>query len=171
MRTISYTEAMQPFFEKLTGSGAFLTTNDAKINTMTIAWASIGFYWNKPVMTVMVRDSRYTYPAIKNKQEFTVSVPTKEPLKKALGVCGSVSGRDCDKIAEAELTVTPVQHIDTPIIAECGLHFECRVLLTQPMPHRDMPGALPAELNKQWYPVKDYHDMFVGEILAAYYTD
>ena len=52
-------------------------------------------------------------------------------------------------------------------MAECGLHFECRTLLTQ-----DMTGDRMAEEILQLdYPARDFHRMYFGEILACYRTD
>ncbi len=55
-----------------------------KVNTMTIGWGNIGFIWNKPIMMVPVRYSRYTYSMIDGSDTFTVSVPVQSDMKKEL---------------------------------------------------------------------------------------
>lgn len=63
--------------------GAFLTVKDEEeINTMTIAWGSISYIWNKPIFMVAVRYSRHTYNLIENAKEFTVSIPISGNLKR-----------------------------------------------------------------------------------------
>lgn len=149
---------------EILSKGAFLTTcADGKHNTMTIAWGSIGFMWGKPVWTVMVRKSRHTYELIEKNPEFTVSVPLHE-MKKALGICGSKSGRDIDKFKEAGLVALPGIKVGTPVIAGAGLHFECKVVYKQVMSQEN----LSPQLTEQWYGDNDWHTLYYGEIVAAY---
>jgi len=143
--------------------GAFLTAGDSrKCNVMTIGWGSIGFMWRIPVFTVLVRPSRYTHGLMAG-GEFTVSVPLGD-MKKALAVCGSKSGRDTDKVREAGITLRAGQKVATPVVAGCGLYYECRVVYKYDM----AAGQLPAELEKACYKDGDHHTVYVGEIVAAY---
>jgi flavin reductase (DIM6/NTAB) family NADH-FMN oxidoreductase RutF len=149
---------------QILSKGAFLTTEvDGAINTMTIAWGSVGFMWGKPVFMAMVRPSRHTYQCIEKSGQFTVSIPFKD-MSKALGICGAQSGRDTDKLAAANLTTVPGKKITTPVIADCGLHYECKVVYKQEM----IPEQLAADLQQQWYAAGNYHTLFFGEILATY---
>ena len=75
---------------------------------------------------VPVRKSRYTHGLIEKSGEFTVSVPLNKDLKDALMFCGTKSGRDYDKFKECNLTPIPGKEIDTPVIGECQLHYECK---------------------------------------------
>ncbi len=160
---IRYNEYANEITEVLS-KGAFLTTEwDGKVNTMTIAWGSIGFIWRKPVFMAMVRPSRFTYEAMEKSGQFTVSIPFKD-MGTALGICGSKSGRDIDKLVEANLTTNPGKKISTPVIANCGLHYECKVVYKQVM----TPELLDKELQDQSYATGDYHTMYFGEILTTY---
>ena len=77
---------------------ALLTAEDKeKFNTMTVSWGGLGTLWNKPVATVYVRTSRYTHDFMDSNDYFTVSFYPEE-FKKQLGVLGSKSGRDMDKM-------------------------------------------------------------------------
>lgn len=163
MKEISYSEQASKAIEILS-KGAFLTTaHNGKINTMTIAWGNIGFMWGKPVFTVMVRPSRFTYQLIEQSGEFTVSMPLGE-MQQALTFCGSNSGRNQDKISVAGLTSIAGQKIATPIIAGCGLYYECKVLYKQTM----LPSAAAQAVTDQWYAGGDYHTLYFGEIVAVY---
>jgi len=167
MKKIKYNELSKEMLNQLE-KGAFLTVkNDEKINSMTIGWGTIGYVWNKPIFTVLVRYSRYTHELLMNTNEFTVSVPMKNNLSKALGICGTQSGRDLNKIQAADLTLQESQTIDTPIIKECELHFECKIVHRQSME----PELFDKNLNKKKYPNNDYHVIYYGEILASYTTD
>lgn len=163
MKSIAYTEQLGKAIEQLS-KGAFLTTaHNGKTNTMTIAWGNIGFKWGKPIFTVMVRHSRYTYELIDNSTEFTVSIPVND-MQKALGICGSKSGRDTDKFAAAGLTALPGQQVSVPVIKGCGLHYECKIVYKQAMD----PQLLDKDFAAKWYANGDYHVLYYGEIVACY---
>ena len=163
MSDSSYNEEAGKAIELLS-KGAFLTTaHGGKTNTMTIAWGGIGFMWGKPIFTVMVRPSRFTFQLIEQSGEFTVSLPG-EAMQPALNFCGANSGRDTDKIGAAGLKLTPGKKVDTPIIAGGSRHYECKVLYKQVM----TPATASSEVQTKWYPGGDYHTMYFGEIVATY---
>jgi flavin reductase (DIM6/NTAB) family NADH-FMN oxidoreductase RutF len=131
-------------------------------NVMAIGWGTIGMIWRKPIFVVLVRPSRFTYKLIEETGEFTVNVvPPK--LKEVVQYCGSVSGRDHDKFKEKKLTAIPSNKVKTPMIKECILHFECRVV--------NIIDLIPSELEKSiintFYAKGDFHRVYFGEILAC----
>ena len=78
---VEYNENLEKNIEVLS-KGAFLTTKTGnKVNSMSIAWGSIGFMWGKPIFMVMVRPQRYTYGIIEKTNEFTVTIPYKKMNK------------------------------------------------------------------------------------------
>lgn len=166
MREIDYTEALKLTTERLMRGGVFLTVGGQAPNTMTIGWGSVGFYWGKPVFTVVVRPSRHTYGILLREGEFTVSVPTENPLKRELAFAGSQSGREVNKFEGHGLTAVPAQQVGAPIIQECGLHFECRTRLCQDM----TSDRMDAGVRQTAYPNGDLHTLVFGEIVACYYT-
>lgn len=164
MVNVDYTELSKEMLTQLE-KGIFMTVkNGDKINTMTIGWGSLGFMWGKPVFTALVRYSRHTYDMLKNTDEYTISVPLKKDLKKELMFCGTKSGRDFDKIKECGLVLLDGQKVDTPIIGDCELHFECKVVYKQDM----VNGDLDEEIKTSKYENGDYHVMYFGEIVASY---
>lgn len=134
---------------------------------MTIGWGSVGIIWGKPIFMVMVRKSRYTYNLIDNNNQFTVSFPAKNQLKKELMFCGSNSGKNVDKFKKCNLTPIKGKKVETPIIAEANLHFECNISYKQEM----TDSNLVENLNDNWYPDKDYHTLYYAEIIACYVND
>ena len=167
MKNIDYTQILAPMAQKLADGGVFLTVNGEKPNTMTIGWASAGVYWGKPVCVVLVRPQRHTCALLEEAEEFTVSIPTANPLAAELKFAGTQSGRDYDKFHGHGLTAVPGQKVNAPIVGECGLHFECRTLLTQDM----TPDRMAVEILYGSYSARDLHTLFFGEILHCYTTD
>lgn len=167
MKKINYLEALAETADKLAHGGVFLTVGGEQPNTMTIGWAWMGPSWRKNIFIALVRPQRHTYEMIKQAGEFTISVPTINPLKEQLAFAGTQSGRDVNKFDGHGLTTVPAQQVNAPIIAECGLHFECKTLLVQ-----DMTGdRMAQEIHDRCYPEDDYHTMFFGEIVDCYRTD
>ena len=170
MKEINYLEAIQTTTDHLQHGGVFLTVagqDGANDNTMTIGWGSVGCIWGKPVFMVPVRPQRHTFEMIKKAGEFTVSVPTKNPLKDELIFVGTKSGRDYNKFEGHGITAVPAQEVKAPIVGECGLHFECRTLLVQDM----TPDRMDEDISSRIYKARDYHTMFFGEIIRCYTTD
>ncbi|NLO82495.1 MAG: flavin reductase family protein [Clostridiales bacterium] len=164
-REVAYNQYLCEVEKQLKSGGLFLTSRGEKVNTMVIGWGGIVFFWGRPVFLVPVRKSRYTHGLIEKSGEFTVSVPPKEDLKAALTFCGTKSGRDFDKFKECNLTPVPGEKVNTPVIGECWLHYECKVICR----HDLVPENLDPEIDRKFYP--DYHTFFLGEIVACYTTE
>lgn len=163
-KTLRYNELTKEMFEQLE-KGAFITTKVGdKVNTMTIAWGGVSFVWHKPVFVAYVRYSRDTYSMLEQGNEFTINVPIDKDLKKELSFCGTKSGRDYDKIKECGLKIAPARTIKTPILSDCQLHFECKVIYKQAME----PGMVPEDVKKKYYRSNDYHVIYYGEIQDSY---
>lgn len=145
--------------------GAFFNTScDGEDNTMTIAWGNIGFMWGKPVFTAMVRYSRHSYKLVESSKEFTVSFPLNGQLKEVLGVCGKESGRDGDKFEKCNLTKVAGVHVKSPMIEECDLHLECKVVYQQGMDAK----TLQQDIIDAKYANGNYHELYYGEIVGIY---
>jgi flavin reductase (DIM6/NTAB) family NADH-FMN oxidoreductase RutF len=145
--------------------GAFLSVKSAdRINTMTIGWGAIGYIWQKPILLVAVRPSRYTYELIEKAGEFTVSFPATNELKKQLAIAGSKSGRDVDKFAACNLSAQTGRKVESPVIKEANIFFECKVVYKQAM----NPADLDQSVKSKFYSQGDYHTLYFGEIVDCY---
>lgn len=138
---------------------ALLTAgNSDKFNTMTISWGGLGTLWGKPVATVYVRTSRYTHDFMDANDFFTVSFYPDE-CRQVLGVLGSKSGRDMDKMKDSGLT--PVQAGDSISFKEAEVTLVCRKLFKQQL---DVAN-IPENIAKAMYEGQAPHDMYIGEIV------
>jgi len=157
-------EFLPETFQSLSSPGLLLVSQDSRRrpNVMTIGWGSIGIYWGLPIFVAPVRKSRYTYGCIEKTGDFTVNVlPGK--LADLAAFCGTVSGRDHDKFAEAQLRPAPSLVVKPPIVEECLIHYECRVVHSNDL----MPKVMPSKIRRTMYPRGDYHRFFFGEIVAV----
>ena len=154
--------------------GILLTTKADKTDTMVIGWGTIGENWGKQVFAAYIREGRFTKSQLDKNPEFTVNVPVGDFDKRILGICGSKSGRDTDKINEAGLTLVDPETVSVPGIKEFPLTLECRVIYSQ----KQELSLYPDEIARQFYPQdvdssavganKDVHITYFAEILDAY---
>ncbi len=117
---------------------------DGNTNLITISWTGT-ICTDPPMVYISVRKSRYSYPMIKDTEQFVINIPTKE-LVKQTDFAGVRSGRDVDKWRELKLTGGKSSKVKVPYIAECPIAIECE--LVQVM-----------ELGT--------HDMFLAKVLAV----
>ena len=166
-KDIAWSDHTDRLRQALSDGGAFLVAVDenGKANPMTIGWGTVGWVWGKPVFVVLVRRSRYTHGCIRKSDSFTVNVPRLGELQDALLFCGTKSGRDVDKAAECSLSLVPGKAVRTPVIEQCALHYECRVVVTKQLEAADFSSS---ELLEEHYKSDDHHLVVMGEVVAAY---
>lgn len=162
---IRYTDYFSETMRRLREDGLLLVSSGTTgtPNVMTIGWCAIGVMWGRPVLTIMVRPSRYTFKLLEEVPEFTVNVPPIE-LAAAVNHCGTVSGSGHDKFQELNLDPVQSREVAPPVIRQCVVHYECRVV------HRcDMSAeTLVADLRGKFYSEGNFHRYYFGEIVASY---
>lgn len=157
------TLSFNPFL-KIRDQWALLAAGqEGNFNMMTVSWGSFGQLWSKEVTTVYVRQSRYTMQFMDKNSHYAL-IFLKDGHKDALGVLGSKSGRDIDKMAGAGLTpvFTPE---GVPTFEEAELTLVCRKLYKDDMPKENF---LDPDVYDKCYADGNIHSMFIGEIVAAY---
>lgn len=136
---------------------------EGDFNMMTVSWGGLGQLWGTDVSTVYVRQSRYTLEFMDKNGYYTL-IFLKDGHKDVLGVLGSKSGRDIDKMAGAGLTPTFTPE-GCPTFEEAALTLVCRKMYKDLMPEDKF---IDKDAFTKWYPDHDLHYMFIGEIVAAY---
>ncbi|MCX7829893.1 MAG: flavin reductase family protein [Acidobacteria bacterium] len=150
-------------FEVFDKDWALLVSGGEKPNLMTISWGGMGTIYNKPVLTVYVRPTRFSFDLMMKHPDFTVNFLPEE-LRKAYDICGSASGRDTDKWSAAKLTKVKSLCIQTPFVKEAKLAFECKTIARVPL---DKKCFVSDEIDN-FYPKEDYHTIFIGEVLKVH---
>lgn len=155
-------DVYQETLDKLKRHGIILLAGDPP-NPMTIGWGTLGVIWNMPIFTVLVRPTRFTYTLLEKSNTFSVCL-FPDTFKKELALCGSKSGRDTDKISLCGFTLEKGIRIDSPYISESEAHYECRIVHKHSMDARTLDAAI----DTRFYPKKDYHTVYYGEILGVF---
>lgn len=157
-------EKINPF--NLIGNDWMLITsgNEENFNTMTASWGGLGVLWNKKVAFSFVRPQRYTFEFMEENELFTLSFFDAKH-KDALRLCGRKSGRDCNKVKEAGLT--PFFKDNAPCFEEAKMVLVCKKIYSQFI----SPECMIDKSLEKNYENKDYHKMFIGEILKCLVRD
>ena len=135
-------------------------------NTMTASWGGIGWLWNKPVAFIFIRPERYTHQFVEKSEYVTLSFLPEE-YRKALQICGTVSGRDTNKVADANLTPEFIRN-GVVGFAQSRLTLVCKKLFKTSMTEESF---IDKDVLKRWYndqPGGSLHDVYVVEINEAY---
>lgn len=117
-------------------------------NIITISWT--GILNSTPFLVyIAVAPERYSYPMLRKTGEFVINIPS-EDLWKVSDYCGFISGREVDKFKETGLTKIPATHVKAPLIKECPVNLECKVIDFMTLPS---------------------NDIFIAEVIAAHYDE
>ena len=119
--------------------------SDGKPNIITLG--EVAMVSLRPTrVSVGARPATYSNGLIKASGEYVINFPTAD-MAEVVDICGTVSGRKVDKFAETGLTPEPAIHVKAPLIKECPVNLECKVI-----------GVL--SLGS--------HDLFIGDVLVMH---
>lgn len=117
-------------------------------NIITLAWAGVACS-DPAIISLGIRPERYSYGIIKESGEFVVNMPKASQME-LVDICGTTSGRDYDKFAECGFTALSATRLGVPLIAECPVNVECRVIRVISL------GS---------------HDLFLGKVVCVHYDE
>lgn len=140
---------------------AYDPSHDEKtIGTMTVSWGGAGVLWGKNVFFCFVRPQRYTKEFIDGSDTVTLSFFDPQQYRNALTLCGKLSGRDHDKIAEAGLSVhlqNGAVCFDQARITVIGKKLYAEEITAD--------GFFDRSILDSCYPNSDFHTVYVCEIV------
>lgn len=162
MKKINIRDIKESAVKMISDDWALLSAgNENGFNTMTVSWGGIGELWGKDVAFIFVRPQRYTKEFIDREGMMTLSFFGGE-YKKEMGFCGKNSGRDFDKMKETGLT---------PEFAEGTVYIKeaktVLVLKTLAVTEMTPDSFLDKEIDSSCYPNKDYHIVYIAEIVKT----
>ena len=147
LKSVSVNEAWQ---RKYPEQVALATSVDPEGNADIIA---LGWFmttsFQPPMCAISVGHTRYSHELISECGEFVAAFPA-EGCEDDVLLCGTKSGRDCDKFAETNFTAAESSEVAPPLIAECLVNLEC---------------VVEGELET------GDHTIFSGRIVAAYINE
>jgi len=148
-------------FAAMNSDVLIIAPNGDGVNPMTAGWGGFGVMWGLNVTTVVVRPQRFTYELLENTDTYTIAC-FRSDRRDVMKICGSSSGRDTDKMKECGFTMGETDGFR--YIEQADIVFCCKKIYVQ-----DMEESCFVEkgIAERWYPDKDYHRTYVGEIVKV----
>ena len=139
---------------------------EGNANIITVAWAGT-VCTNPPMLTISIRPERYSYHMIRETGEFVVNLTTEE-LARATDYCGVRSGRDTDKWADMGLTKEKASEVSVPLIRECPVNLECRVVRVDELGshHMFIADVVAVDVDEAYMDEKDTFHLSMAKPLA-----
>ena len=140
---------IKPFRPVYPSPAALITSVDreGKPNIITLGEV-FNISIRKPVIVgIAIRPATYSHRLISETREYVVNLPTAS-MRIKVDACGSMSGRSgVDKFSVVGLTALPAAEVRPPLIAECPVNIECKVVGVQTIGD---------------------HDLFLGDVVAVH---
>ncbi len=129
-----------------------------KFNMMTASWGGFGILWGKPVCFCVIRPQRYTFEFTEACERMTLSF-FGDHHRDELQICGTKSGRSCDKLALTGLT--SIEEDDYVYYDEAEM-----VVIGKKLYCDDIKEDcfIDDSIVEKFYPQKDFHRVYVCEI-------
>ncbi len=135
--------------------------SDGEFNGMTVSWGGFGVLWNKNVVSVYIRPQRHTKQFVDDQGYFTLNF-FDESYRDALKFYGSKSGKDVNKEEACNLHVEDNAY--NAHIKEASMVLVCKKLYQDKIKPEMM---LDANIDEKNYPQKDYHDVYIAEVVQV----
>ena len=147
---------------KLPNPGILLVTGKGKEakNIMTIGWMQLGIIWKEPVVSILVRPSRYSYKLLQEYDEFTVNILS-DQFNKEIAFCGAQSGAYCNKFKETGLKGITSKEVSTLSLKDADITIECKRLYKRNIEPENLNDLILA----RYYSNNDFHQIITGMIL------
>ncbi len=100
-----------------------------RANVMTMSWHMM-IEFEPPTVACVISNRNFTFDILRETRECVINIPTVELAKKVVG-CGNTSGRALDKFKKFRLTPLPATRVAAPLISECYVNLECKVIDTR----------------------------------------
>ena len=136
--------------------------NIRSYNMMTASWGGFGILWGMEVCFCFIRPTRYTYNFMEKVNYFTACFFDEE-YRDVLNFCGTKSGKNINKMSYEKLT-PQAGSMGNVYFTEARMIIECRKIYFQDI----NPGHFQDPEIEKNYPLKDYHRLYIGEIIKVF---
>jgi flavin reductase (DIM6/NTAB) family NADH-FMN oxidoreductase RutF len=103
---------------------------------MTASWIGMACS-TPPMLTVGIRNTRFTHDLVQSSREFVVNITTfrHEPVAE---FCGTESSHTVDKFRALGLGHSRGEVVNAPVLDDCPINLECRVQHVLPLGSHDL---------------------------------
>lgn len=106
---------------------AVITKADNKTNLAPVNFQAISTKYETPLTVCLgISNTSYSLRNILETKEFVVAFPDQTQLRDII-YCGTVSGRDTDKLADTNLKFADAKSVQPPLLTGALLNLECEL--------------------------------------------
>ncbi|MET0779674.1 MAG: flavin reductase family protein [Candidatus Saccharimonadales bacterium] len=139
-------ERMENVFPEVIG--AVITKRGGQVNLCPINYQAISTIYEQPLtICIGLSNGGYTLETILETKEFVYAYPAKDQIHDIL-YCGTVSGRDGDKLAKTSLEFNQAMTVMPPHLAGAVLNYECRLVHSYSAGGKDSFTVLITEIQQ-----------------------
>ena len=100
-----------------------------KPNVSTVSWIMPAGP-DPPTVILSLAPESLTRRNLEDQGEFIINIPGRDLIREA-AFCGSVSGRDVQKLKECGLKLEPGGKVRAPLLSACPAHLECKATVAR----------------------------------------
>lgn len=116
-------EALQAAFPELIVG--VITQVDDKANIAPINFQAISTKYERPLTVCLgISNTSHSLASIRSTKQFVVALPDAKQMKDII-YCGTVSGKNVDKLAHTDLEFADATSVDPPLLIGAILNLEC----------------------------------------------
>jgi flavin reductase (DIM6/NTAB) family NADH-FMN oxidoreductase RutF len=143
------------------------TLHDGQADIMTMSWHTM-MEFEPPLIGCVISNRNHSFDLLMASGECVINIPTVDLAGKVVG-CGNTSGQNVDKFRQFGFTAKPASLVAAPLIDECFVNLECRVVDTKLVKKYSM---FVMEVVKAWRDPKiknprTIHHLGYGEFMVA----
>jgi flavin reductase (DIM6/NTAB) family NADH-FMN oxidoreductase RutF len=143
------------------------TLHDGQIDIMAMSWHTM-IEFEPPLIGCVISNRNHSFELLMASKECVINIPTVELAEKVVG-CGNSSGLSIDKFQQFGFTAKPASLVAAPMIDECFVNLECRVVDTNLVKKYSM---FVMEVVKAWRDPsiknpRTIHHLGYGEVMVA----
>ena len=102
------------------------TARKNRPNVMAMSWHMM-VEFEPPLIACICSETHYSFDALRATGECVIAIPSRKLAPQVVKV-GNCSGRDTDKFDAFGLTPLPAAQVRAPLIKECFVNLECKVV-------------------------------------------
>jgi flavin reductase (DIM6/NTAB) family NADH-FMN oxidoreductase RutF len=95
-------------------------------NVMTLSWLTM-MDFEPPILGLVLSNRNFSFKSLVAQKECVINIPSSDLIKAVVGV-GNTSGKRINKFKQFHLTPLPAENVKAPLIAECFVNLECKVI-------------------------------------------
>jgi len=108
--------------------GLVITKDTEKLNVCPVNFQAVSTLYEKPLtVCIGLGNDSHSLKTILETQQFVYAYPSREQIKDTL-YCGTVSGKNTDKLEQTSFKFEPSEAVNPPCLTDAVANYECKLV-------------------------------------------